>query len=132
VFRAALVAHIYGDACHWTSSTVDVPTAFEAAAELAKQEGHDTVGPAEAHLGPFRATRFEFSVPGDFSGETCDAGAIKLWADTVIVPGTTVQVYVAEVDGTTLVVTASYETAEATPALLDEIAAVLATLRIDI
>jgi hypothetical protein len=47
-------------------------------------------------------------------------------------PGTTVQVYVAEVDGVTLVLTAAYSTADATPDLLAEVDAIVASLRVDI
>jgi hypothetical protein len=130
-FDAALVAHVYADACRWQSSSVEVPTAFDAAAALETQQGHDTAGPTDTRIGAFRATRLDFSVPTTFDDGTCDGGVITLWGDKIIVPGTTVQVYVAEVDGVTLVVTANYHTEDATPALLDEIDAILATLRVD-
>jgi len=130
-FRADLVARVYADACHWGSSTIEAPTAFDAAAALAKQTGHDTVVPTESKLGPFRATRLDVSVPSGFDTAACDGGFVKLWGDQRIDPGMTVQVYVAEVDGVTLVVTASYATADATPTLLGEIDAARVTLRVD-
>ena len=87
-------------------------------------------------LGPFRATRLDLSVPADFDDTTCDDGVLGLWetraGKRIIDPGTTIQVYVAEVDGVTLVVTAGYHPEDASPDLLAEIDSMLATLRVDI
>jgi hypothetical protein len=130
-FHAALVGEAYADACHWQGSSVEVPTAFLAAAALADQTGHATSAPVETMLGAFRATRLDVSVPVDFDASSCDDGILKVWGDKLLVPGITMQVYVAEVDGTTLVITASYDPTEIEPSELEEIDEILATLRVD-
>lgn len=133
--NAVLVAHVYADSCHWKSSSVEAPTAPDVVSQLQVQEGHDTSAATDTRVGPFRATRLDLSVPADFDDTTCDDGVLGLWETSagmrIIDPGTTIQVYVAEVDGVTLVVTAGYHPEDATPDLLAEIDAMLATLRVD-
>lgn len=133
--NAVLVAHVYADSCHWKDSSVEAPTVPEVVSQLQAQQGHDTSALTDTSVGAFRATRLDLSVPADFDATTCDDGVLGLWetrADMrIIVPGTTIQVYVAEVDGVTLVVTAGYHPEDATPDLLAEIDAMLATLRVD-
>lgn len=133
--NATLVAHVYTDSCRWKSSSVEAPTAFDLVSKLQAQEGHDTSAATDTTVGPFRATRLDVSVPADFDDTTCDDGVLGLWERAGemrnIVPGTTVQIYVAEVDGVTLVVTAGYHPEDASPELLAEINSMLATLRVD-
>ena len=45
------------------SSSVEAPTAFDAVAQLKVQRGHDTSALIDTTIGPFRATRLDFSVP---------------------------------------------------------------------
>jgi hypothetical protein len=135
-FNAALVAHVYADSCHWKSSSVEAPIAADVVSQLKAQEGHDTSAATDTNVGYFRATRLDLSVPADFDATTCDDGVLGLWETPTgmrtIDPGTTIQVYVTEVDSTTLVVTAGYHPKDATPDLLAEIDALLASLRVDI
>ena len=134
--NAALVAHVYTDACHWKGSTVEAPTVPAVVARLLVQPGHETSDAIDTHIGAFRATRLDLSVPADYDPIACDDGVLGLWETRTgmrtIDPGTTIQVYVTEVDSTTLVVTAGYHTEDATPDLLAEIDALLASLRVDI
>jgi hypothetical protein len=133
--NAVLVAHVYADSCHWKSSSVEAPTAVDVVSQLQAQEGHDASAATDTKVGYFRATRLDLSVPADFDATTCDDGVLGLWETSagmrIIVPGTTIQIYVAEVDGSTLVVTAGYRPEDATPDLLAEIDSMLATLRVD-
>ena len=135
-FNAALVAHVYADSCHWKGSSVDAPTVPVVVSKLQAQEGHETSATTDTSVGAFRATRLDLSVPADFDATTCDDGVLGLWGTRpgmrTIDPGTTIQVYVAEVDGVTLVVTAGYHPEDATSDLLAEIDSMLATLRVDI
>jgi hypothetical protein len=135
-FNAALVAHVYADSCHWKGSSVEAPTVPAVVSQLQTQVGHDTSAATDTSIGAFRATRLDVSVPADFDASTCDDGVLGLWETRTgmrtIDPGTTIQVYVAEVDGVTLVVTAGYRAEDATPDLLAEIDSILATLRVDI
>ena len=134
--KASLVAHVYADSCRWKGSSVEAPTVPEVVSQLQAQEGHDTSATTDTSIGAFRATRLDLSVPADFDATTCDDGLLGL-SETragmwTIDTGTTVQVYVAEVDGVTVVMTASYDLEDATPALLATIDKMLATLRVDI
>ena len=135
-FNAALVAHVYADSCHWKGSSVEAPTVPVVVSKLQAQEGHDTSATTDTTIGAFRATRLDLSIPADLDATTCDDGVLGLWESTAgmrtIAPGTTIQVYVAEVDGVTVVVTAGYHPEDATPDLLAEIDSMLATLRVDI
>jgi len=136
LFHAALVAHAPTDACHWKDSIIEAPTAFDLVQQLGEQRGHDTVGPIDTHLGGFRATRYDFAVPAGFDTSPCDRGTdgiayLTLFGDQIILPGHTVQVYVAEVDGVTLVVSVNYETDTVSPDDLAGIEKVIASLRVD-
>lgn len=134
-FFGALVAHVYADSCHWKGSSVEAPTVPDVVSRLQAQEGHDTGAVTDTSLGAFRATRLDISVPADYDATPCDDGVLRLWETRgktgTIDPGTTMQVYVAEVDGLTLVLTAGYHPADATQDLLAEIDSMLATLRVD-
>ena len=135
LIHAAIVDQVYAHACRWQGSAVDTPTASDVVAALRVQEGHDTVGPIQTTLGPYAATRFDFSVPQDFDRSACDAHEhglpfVTVWGDEIIVTGGTKQVYVAEVDGVALVVTVGYYPGEITPAGHAEIDAIMASLRV--
>lgn len=136
-FDALLVGHVYADSCHWKASSVDAPTAFDAVSQLERQKGHGTSGPIGSRLGPYPATRFDVTAQNGFDVATCDDGVLRLGGggpdgdEVLIVPGWTMQVYVTEVDGVTLVVTVGYRPEDATPAVLAEIDAVVASLRVD-
>jgi hypothetical protein len=133
LIHAAVVDQVYSDACHWQGSAVETPTASDVVAALQVQQGHDTVGPIQTTLGPYAATRFDFSDPRDFDVGTCDRDGlpwVKVWGDEIIVRNGTKQVYVADVDGVALVVTVGYYPDEITTTGLDQIDAILATLRV--
>ena len=134
-FTAGLVANVYTDSCHWKGTNVEAPTVRDLFGKLLTQAGHETDPAPETHLGAFKAQSLTLSVAADFDAATCDVGMLALWetptGTRTIDPGTTMQVYVAEVDGVTLVLTAAYRTADATPDLLAEIDALVASLRID-
>jgi hypothetical protein len=133
--NAVLVVHLYGDSCHWKSSPVDAPIAADVVSQLQAQAGHDTSAATDTNVGYFRATRLDLSVPADFDTTTCDDGVLGLWETPAgmrtIDPGTTIQVYVTDVDSITLVVTAGYHPEDATPDLLAQIDSMLASLRVD-
>jgi hypothetical protein len=133
--NAVLVAHVYADSCHWKSSSVEAPIAADVVSRLQAQKGHDTSAATDTNVGYFRATRLDLSVPPDFDPTACDDGVLGLWKTPArirtIDPGTTIQVYVTDVDGVTLVVTAGYHPEDATPDVLAEIDAMLGSLRVD-
>ena len=130
---AAVVDQVYADACHWKGAVVQTPTASDVVAALQVQQGHDTVGPIETTLGPYAATRFDFSVPQGFDRGSCDRDGlpwVKIWGDEILVSGGTKRVYVADVNGMPLIVTVGYYPDEITATGLDEIDAILASLRV--
>lgn len=131
-FHADLVGSVYLDGCTWTTSRAEVPTAFAAVEAVASQLGHPTSAPVETMVGPFRASRMDIALPATFDTSACDGGQLKLWLDEPIVPGIAMQVYIAEVDGTTLGIVVGYDDAVTGPSDLGEIDAILQSLRIDI
>jgi hypothetical protein len=120
------VDQVYGDACHRTAR-VNVTSAAEAVAAVLNQKGHATVGPVETNLGSYPATRLDIGA-STVDLATCDHGEMDLWGGKTLVQG--MQVYLLDVDGMVLGVTATYDATKMTSADLDQIAAILATLHV--
>ncbi|HJP87783.1 MAG TPA: hypothetical protein VJ850_01965, partial [Candidatus Limnocylindrales bacterium] len=128
--EAELLAHLNADACSWRGSSIEEPTAVDLAHRLGLLKNVDTTTAVDTYLGVFRATRIDVSVPASFDASACDDGAITLWDGMVLDPGWTVQVYVAEVDGSTVVLTANYPTNLATSSRVVAIQSIIQSLRI--
>ena len=105
----ALVSDVYTDACDWRGTAVGATTPAAVTTALSAQVGHETVGPTDVTIGGYPASRFEFLFAADFDDDTaCDDGTIWLFPgdpDPGIFnfdPGTTMTVYVVDVDGPTV------------------------------
>jgi hypothetical protein len=135
----SLVSHVYSDACHWQGTAVETGTPAAVVAALAAQTGHRTSGPSETTLAGFPATRFEFSLPGDFDYTTC-ADDIHLWQSPgggegpgmyeFDGSGSFVTVYVVDVDGSALGIAVDSGVPDE-PADVAELDAIVASLRIE-
>jgi hypothetical protein len=129
-------ARLFSDACKWRDSSVEVGSHDDAYATLS-QNGLETTPSTDVTLGGYPASRFEISVPEGFDLTRCDAGQLWLWAagpgrDALISPDETVRVYLVDVDGLTLGVTATYSPGdERLPAHMAELDAILASMRIE-
>jgi hypothetical protein len=127
---------LFGDACTSRDTAVDVRSRAGAYATLS-QNGLKSTPSTDATLGGYPASRFEISVPEGFDLTRCDVGELRLWdsgpgRDAYIGPDQTVRVYLVEVDGLTLGVTATYSPGdERLPAHMVELDAILASLRIE-
>jgi hypothetical protein len=127
---------LFGDACTWRDTAVDVRSRSDAHATLS-QNGLESTPSTDATLGGYPASRFEISVPEGFDLTRCDAGELHLWdsgpgRDASIDPSHTVRVYLVDVDGLTLGVTATYSPGdERVQAHMAELDAILASLRIE-
>ena len=117
--EVAMVTHVYTDACDWRGTAIEATTPAAVTNALSAQVGHETVGPTDVTIGGYPASRFEFSFPDDFDGDTaCDDGTIWLFPgdpDPGIFnfdPGSTMTVYVVDVDGLTVAAVASFSTAD--------------------
>jgi hypothetical protein len=125
-----------GDACKWRDSAVDVRSRADAQATLS-QNGLDSTPSTDVTLGGYPASRFEVSVPEGFDLTRCDAGELWLWASgpgphALIEPGQTVRVYLVDVDGLILGVTATYSPSDdRVSAHMAELDAILGSLRIE-
>jgi hypothetical protein len=138
---AAIVARsdvdkVYGDACHWRSTSILIDTPADLVAALTAQQGHATIGPTETTIGGYPAERLQLSEPAGFDIAACDDDGdgviadIYLWDDQQLDPDQAADVYVVDVDGTRLIVAAIYRTEVASPTLLARIDEIVASLRI--
>jgi len=124
--EASLVSQVYSDTCDWRGAVVETPTPDAATAALAVQEGHETLGPTNVTIGGHSASRFELLFPADFDDTSCDDGMMWLFPGDPdpgifnIDPGTTMTVYVVDVDGLAVAIVASLRTEDATPANIAE------------
>ena len=127
---------LFGDACTWRDNVIDVRSSADALATLS-QNGLESTPATDATLGGYPASRLEISVPDGFALTRCDDGQLRLWdsgpgRDAYIDPDQTVRVYLVDVDGLTLGVTATYSPGEERlPAHMAELDAILASLRIE-
>lgn len=135
--KASLVTRVYADACNSAGTGVEVNTAAAAAAALAAQAGHEVIGPTDVTLDGRPASRLEIPVPADFDASSCDGGVV-LWLApfgrfTNVDPGSTVTVYLVDVDGLVLAVTTTHWTADEAeiPTLQAELDSIVASLRIE-
>jgi hypothetical protein len=134
LIHAYVVDQVYADACHWKGSAVETPTVSQVVAALQAQRNRDAIGPIEAMVGPYRATRFDLSMPATLNAGDCDRDGLPLvsiWNGEILVRGGIKQVYVADVDGTALAFTVGYYPDEMTTAGLEEIASIIASVRIE-
>lgn len=136
--EASLVGQVYADACDRAGTGVEVDTPAAAIAALATQPGHEVTGPSDITLAGYPASRFEISVPPDFDATTCTDGIIELWRSsggqdgpTNMHPGQITTVFLVDVDGATLGVSARYWHEDATPALIAEVDAIVSSMVIE-
>ncbi len=136
--EASLVGQVYADSCDRAGTGVEGDTPAAAIAALATQPGHEVTGPSDVTLAGYPASRFVISVSPDFDPTTCTNGINALWRSsggqdgpTSMHPGQIATVYLVDVDGVTLGVSARYWHEDATPALLAEVEAIVASLQIE-
>ena len=133
--EAALLTSVYSDACTSRDSEVEATTPA-AVIEAFSQQEHVTTGPADITINGYAASRFEFSFPADLDTTECDDGTLYLAPGDPeglglynIDPGTDLTVYVVDVDGSPVAVTAGLWHEDATPANLAELDEVVASMR---
>ena len=118
-FITWVLTHVFGDACQWGGTLVDVGTTVdELVAALSQQEGREASVPTSVTVGGFPAKRLELTVPADLDTATCTNGVLRYWpapgpdmsdGDCCATPGSTDQVYVVDVAGNRLIVVARQE-----------------------
>ncbi len=80
VARAVGRHHIFGDACQWEDSLLDVgETVDELVSALEDQEGREASAPTDVMLGGFPAKRIGLTVPADLDTGTCTNGDLRYW-----------------------------------------------------
>jgi hypothetical protein len=129
-----LVTHVYADACNSAGTLTEVgPTVDDLVRALVDQRGTESSTPVEVPLGGYAAKRIDLSIPAELDTDTCRfPGVVQIWADpdetnlfTAPAAGGRSSVYVVDVDGSRVVITAGYspEASAADIAELDEIVA---------
>ena len=128
--EAQVVTHVDTDACDRAGPRLKAGTAAAAVAALAAQTGVTVVGPTDATLGGYSASRFEVGVLADFDASTCTGGVIQpLEGVTSMEPGQLHTVYLVDVEGTVLAVVTDWNLAPSDLAAQGD--AILATLLIE-
>jgi hypothetical protein len=113
-FATWLISHVYADSCQWEGTLAEATSPAALVTALSTQTGHQTSGPTPLTLAGTQATRFDFSLAGDFDVSACDSEFVRLWPDAgpnenfglPIYPGQTTTSYVLDFDGSTMVVVA--------------------------
>jgi hypothetical protein len=135
-----VVSQVYADVCHWADTGVDIRAPGAATAAFSDQTVVDAAGPTDVTLGGYPARRWDLSLPAGFNASTeCPNYVVQLWRDAAAPEGQgptmvlidSVTVYFVEVDGLTLGVYAGHAREFATPAMLAELDAVVASLRFE-
>ena len=137
--EVAPLSHVYTDACQWRGTSMEATTPAAVTEALAEQEGHETNGPTDVTIGGYPASKFEFTFPADIDRTRCDDGTLWLTPRDPeglglanIDPGTTMTVYVVDVDGSAVAVAARlWPPEDSTPAALAELNAIAASLRFE-
>jgi hypothetical protein len=72
---------VYGDACHWTTTTPDTPvtTVDEFVAALSSQGSRTASGPVDITLGGYAGKSITLEVPADVDFTDCDPGHGGSW-----------------------------------------------------
>lgn len=124
-----LVTEVYADICHWMGTGVELgdPATTTAYSAL----GFDATRSTETTIAGYPAVRVDFSVPGDFDLNACDAQTFRLWGEgPAMDTGQSVTVLLLQVDGVPLGIAAT-RNADASPAQFAELEAIVASLRIE-
>ncbi|HEX5588952.1 MAG TPA: hypothetical protein VFX65_01515 [Candidatus Limnocylindrales bacterium] len=122
------VPEVYADSCRWSGTGVGLgdpttTTAFSA-------QGFETTKSPETTIAGYPAARFDLSVPAAFDANACDMQTIRLWGEgPAMDPGLDGTVLLLQVNGVPIGIAAT-QGAEATQAELDELDAILASLRL--
>jgi hypothetical protein len=111
-----IVTNVYGDPCRWNTTLADPPvgpSVHDLAAALAAQRGHMSGQRLKGSFSGFDATQLEMRVPPHLDVSSCWKGEFDSWqaigADRFHDgPGQIDQLWIVNVDGTRLVVDASY------------------------
>lgn len=119
--------YVYGDPCHWTSSTPDAPATSvdEVIAALAAQASRDASAPADITVDGYAGRSITLHVPDDAVFNECDGDTFGSWAgggDPVSAgpsrshqgPGQIDEVWILDVNGVVTVLDWAYY--EGTPA----------------
>jgi hypothetical protein len=112
------VENVYSDPCHWQSSLLDPPVG-PTVDELATALGNQAMRAAtveDVTLGGYSGKVVHQSLPADLDFTTCDLGMVGAWSEagteepsrTLQSPGELDDVYIVDVEGVRVVVTASW------------------------
>jgi hypothetical protein len=133
--------YVYGDPCHWASTTPATPvtTVDEAIAALSAQPSRDASAPKDVTLDGYAGKRVTLHVPDDAIFADCDAGQFRTfvqnWPRSHEDPGQFDLLFVLDVKGHLVIFDVSYfEGAQGTPeSVIDEMAAIMesAILEVD-
>ena len=108
--EASLVRQVYTDACHWAGTGVEVRTAAEAAEALAAQTGYEELlSDFDTTVGGYPARGLFMSIEINFDATKCDDGVLAFWQDAGASPdpGWNVSVFLVDVEGSVLALSAS-------------------------
>jgi hypothetical protein len=111
-----IVSNVYADPCRWNATLADPPvgpSVHDLAAALAAQRGHLSGQRLKQPFDGFDATQLEMRVPPHLDVSSCQKGEFDSWQSTGgdrfhDGPGQIDQLWIVNVDGTRLVVDASF------------------------
>ncbi len=133
------VAEIFADPCEWVLVDPPVgPTVDDLVSAWANVPGLDATAASDVTVDGHEGKRFDLTVP-DFDGDECRAGKFALWREDGqrddgsparwVEPDEHLQMWVLDVDGTRLVVSAGYYP-DTSPQDLADIDEILSSIQI--
>ena len=134
-FVTAQVGNIYADPCQWESVPPFGPTVDDLVAAWANVPGFDATATTDVTVDGYAGKQIEFTVP-NFNEDQCKDGRYGIWQEAIAIgdggpnywaqgPNQHNQVWILDVDGTRLVILASYfpDTSPQDRAVLDQMLA---------
>ncbi len=124
---------VYGDPCHWKSTTPDTPatTVDEIAAALAAQASRDASDPVDVNISGYVGKKVTLHVPTDAVFEDCDDGSFASYGTagtstpnrTHQGPGQIDEIWILNVNGAVAILDVMYR-ADTPAALIEELRAI--------
>jgi len=129
------VEAVYPDPCHWDQASIEVvpPGVDPLVDALASLHGVGITSPTDDKLGGYAARTLTLTAPSDFSGCSTPEPQFRIWGHPGalwLAPGERNQIWVTEIGSTRLVVSSAV-LPETSPAVVDELGAIVASIRFE-
>ena len=129
------VEAVYPDPCHWNDASIEVvPPGVDAlVGALTTLDGVAVTSPTDTQLGGYQTRSVTLTAPQDFAGCSTPEPRFRIWGHPdghFLAPGERNQIWVTQIGSTRLVVSSEVFPATS-PAVAEELAAIIASIRFE-